>query len=321
MLKDRADVGVLVVEPKWCWSDGKTQCDLPTKPVSCPVQKPELNTCGLSTIVQADWKHAYAVVSADCLGSMTIHHEVAHLIGGNHARPTAPHTRGPVYARAYIDADSRLTAPWMTLLGSKMECAKCLRRNMFSSPIGTTVVPRRKELGGGTLVRKLSNGLADNRRAIADRMEEVAEFGETRLRDHCEHNTTRSFIPFRFNVPNLRLAQRSALADAAAPNRQLAELQGEVRDYFELCGKGRLRVVGHADSVPGPYPGYNLELSRERARLVAEWLQEAKAIPAAGVQICVEARGADSPNSSAKDESSRAQNRRVDVYADGETSC
>ncbi|MGQ8776528.1 type VI secretion system protein TssL, long form [Serratia sp. NA_112.1] len=79
--------------------------------------------------------------------------------------------------------------------------------------------------------------------------------------------------------------------------------------------KGRVRVIGHSDSMGINKPGLpnNQVLSEKRAASVATLLQQAGI---AAADIRVEGRGDSDPVASNQTAEGRAQNRRVDIFVD-----
>jgi uncharacterized repeat protein (TIGR01451 family) len=109
-----------------------------------------------------------------------------------------------------------------------------------------------------------------------------------------------------------------AKTDLLPPDeRALRELVAAWRDARNV----RMRVVGHADHSPivgklrDIFPD-NYALSEARARVVADYLAQALNLPADRVKTA--GYGSDDPIAPGRDAASLAQNRRVEIYLDGE---
>jgi outer membrane protein OmpA-like peptidoglycan-associated protein len=77
---------------------------------------------------------------------------------------------------------------------------------------------------------------------------------------------------------------------------------------------GVVDVIGHTDSRPTAYPGGNLELSRSRARTVADALVHDPTGPLSSARLgVVDGRGDAEPVDLGTSEAALARNRRVEV--------
>ncbi|CAM3388840.1 OmpA family protein [Pontibacter korlensis] len=89
------------------------------------------------------------------------------------------------------------------------------------------------------------------------------------------------------------------------------KLQQIAEELKSLPPNGPIRVFGHADARAGEE--YNVELSRERANAVKDWLRNEGGI--ASNRLSIEAMGEDAPRASNDTERGRQLNRRVAIVA------
>lgn len=108
-----------------------------------------------------------------------------------------------------------------------------------------------------------------------------------------------------------RVAVRDILFefDSAEIISESADALATISDVLAQNEDLELLIVGHTDNV-GDFE-YNLNLSMQRARSVAQWLQDEHAVDADRLQPA--GAGPMAPVASNRDESGRTQNRRVEL--------
>ncbi len=110
--------------------------------------------------------------------------------------------------------------------------------------------------------------------------------------------------PLRNAVSVLNI--RYSSADSGLDDNEKRRLR-EVATLLSACPGARLRITGHTDSL-GSAPG-NLLLSRERARIVGEFLVSAGAAPSA---VAADGAGESEPLANNATEEGRERNRRIE---------
>jgi hypothetical protein len=116
--------------------------------------------CGLSTRVAPDAEDAYFVVHYACAAiTISIAHEIGHILGARHDRLTDPINTPFAYGHGYVDG-----AKWRDIMSYAESCDGCLRVPYWSNP------------------RVLYNGeptgtpMEDNARVILEQAERVSKF-------------------------------------------------------------------------------------------------------------------------------------------------
>ena len=118
------------------------------------------NGCGLSTRVGADAEEAFFVVHHACATlTMSIAHEVGHILGARHDR-TVDESNAPfAYAHGYVNG-----AKWRTMMSYKEGCGGCPRIPYWSNP---RVFYKGEPTG---------TAASDNARVILEQAERVSKF-------------------------------------------------------------------------------------------------------------------------------------------------
>ena len=116
--------------------------------------------CGLSTRVGADAEEAYFVVHHSCATiTMSIAHEVGHILGARHDRAIDGVNSPFPYGHGYINGTK-----WRDIMSYQQACNGCLRIPFWSNPRVTY-----KGEPTGTLTE-------DNARLILEQAERVSKF-------------------------------------------------------------------------------------------------------------------------------------------------
>jgi len=118
------------------------------------------NGCGLSTRVAPDAEDAYFVVHYACAAiTISIAHEIGHILGARHDRLTDPINTPFPYGHGYVDG-----AKWRDIMSYEESCDGCLRIPYWSSP---RVLYNGEPTGTPT---------EDNARVILEQAERVSKF-------------------------------------------------------------------------------------------------------------------------------------------------
>jgi hypothetical protein len=116
--------------------------------------------CGLSTRVAPDADDAFFVVHYSCAAiTISIAHEIGHILGARHDRLTDPTNTPFAYAHGYVN-----TGKWRDIMSYAESCDGCLRIPFFSNP---------RVLYKGEPTGTLSE---DNARVILEQAERVSKF-------------------------------------------------------------------------------------------------------------------------------------------------
>jgi len=116
--------------------------------------------CGLSTRVGADAEEAYFVVHHSCATlTISIAHEIGHILGARHDRVTDDNNTPTPYAHGYVNG-----AKWRDIMSYQQGCNGCPRIPFWSNPrISYKGEPT------GTVAE-------DNARVILEQAERVSKF-------------------------------------------------------------------------------------------------------------------------------------------------
>jgi hypothetical protein len=118
------------------------------------------NGCGLSTRVGADAEEAYFVVHHSCAATtMSIAHEVGHILGARHDRAVDANSSPFPYGHGYVNGTK-----WRTMMGYNEACGGCPRIPYWSNP---RIIYKGEPTG--TLA-------TDDARVILEQAERVAKF-------------------------------------------------------------------------------------------------------------------------------------------------
>ncbi|MDJ0938340.1 MAG: OmpA family protein [Woeseiaceae bacterium] len=191
----------------------------------------------------------------------------------------------------------RLSAAWLLLLGPTLVSAPAVAKGVEEAPVGEAV---EKHLSPD---EPFMQWVQDPERVDAD----MADMIVTR------ETTAEAFETIKLSnlVPPVHF--ESGVADIPSETVvMLSEILGRMQDRLNV----RVHLVGHADSQPLSLAlqeiyGDNEGLSRERAGEVAQYLQDALALPPEGVSY--EWRGDREPLATNLTPEGRAQNRRVEI--------
>jgi len=116
--------------------------------------------CGLSTRVGADAEDAYFVVHHSCASiTISIAHEIAHIIGARHDRTVDANETPFAYAHGYVNGTK-----WRTMMSYNEGCGGCPRIPYWSNP---------RIMYKGEPTGTASN---DNARVILEQAERVSKF-------------------------------------------------------------------------------------------------------------------------------------------------
>lgn len=277
MLEDAADVGVLVVDrlcvDKSGLIDERIECSGPSAALSCNALPQQREVCGLAAGIGPNIDRAFAVVEARCLANNTLHHELGHILGAQHANgtsdPSAP------TARAKIETDEALAETWITLVGSFDDCRKfrsesadrrkCHREVVYSDPDRTIVSAA---VAGPPIAHPAGSPERNNAAQVRRALPIVARFGEQRSMRRCAQFARTFEVSFPFNSPRLQDLSNEAPDGKKTQFGQIRLAAGQAASFLRLCSYAAIRVIGHTDDVPGPDPTYNDRLSHARAELV-----------------------------------------------------
>jgi outer membrane protein OmpA-like peptidoglycan-associated protein len=325
------DVKVLVVwnlcitrerqssSPNSCSGD-----DLETK--LCPVggagsEHPDASTayCGLAADIAAtDPSRAIAVVDASCLLVGVAYHEVGHILGGQHGDAGFPDALvGPDDARAYVDADSSLIEPYMSLMATARECpkAKCNILPAWSSGASGNQVQMQVANSTTPIMRPLGDQRHDNKSTILRNYPVVQGFADRRRNACTDWAKSLGFIvPFAFNSPIVRKngTLTNVRLDPASISKQVSEFSAQLDEYLVQCPVPYLTLTGFTDDKKGPNDTYNETLGAARATLIHTVLLNSLRSDTA-LSCDPQTMGAEKPRSSNLTASGRADNRRVEV--------
>jgi len=115
--------------------------------------------CGLSTRVAADSEDAYFVVHHSCAAiTITIAHEIGHLLGARHDRAIDASNKPFAYGHGYVNGK------WRDVMSYQQSCDGCVRIPFWSNP-------RVKYKGEPT-----GTDAEDNARVILEQAERVSKF-------------------------------------------------------------------------------------------------------------------------------------------------
>ena len=115
--------------------------------------------CGLSTRVAPDADEAYFVVHHSCAAiTISIAHEVGHILGARHDRGFDPRNQPFAYGHGYVNGK------WRDIMSYQESCGGCVRIPYWSNP---RVVYNGEPTG---------TPLEDNARVILERAEKVSKF-------------------------------------------------------------------------------------------------------------------------------------------------
>jgi len=115
--------------------------------------------CGLSTRVSSDSEEAYFIVHHSCAAiTISIAHEVGHLLGARHDRRIDPTNTPFAYGHGYV------TSKWRDIMSYKEACDGCPRIPFWSNP---RVLYKGEPTGTVT---------EDNARVILEQAERVSNF-------------------------------------------------------------------------------------------------------------------------------------------------
>jgi peptidyl-Asp metalloendopeptidase len=115
--------------------------------------------CGLSTRVASDSEEAYFIVHHSCAAiTISIAHEVGHLLGARHDRRADPNNTPFAYGHGYV------TSKWRDIMSYKEACNGCPRLPFWSNP---RVLYKGEPTGTQT---------EDNARVILEQAERVSNF-------------------------------------------------------------------------------------------------------------------------------------------------
>lgn len=116
--------------------------------------------CGLSTGVAAEADEAYFVVHHSCAAiTISIAHEVGHILGARHDRGTDGGNTPFPYGHGYVNGTR-----WRTIMSYKTDCDGCLRIPFWSNP------------RVGYMGEPTGTASEDNARVILEQAERVARF-------------------------------------------------------------------------------------------------------------------------------------------------
>ena len=116
--------------------------------------------CGLSTRVAPDAEDAYFVVHHSCAAiTISIAHEIGHILGARHDRNTDPSNRPFPYGHGYVNGTK-----WRDIMSYSLSCDGCLRIPYWSNP---RIFYKGEAMG--TLTE-------DNARVILEQAERVSNF-------------------------------------------------------------------------------------------------------------------------------------------------
>jgi peptidyl-Asp metalloendopeptidase len=116
--------------------------------------------CGLSTRVAPDAEEAYFVVHYACAAiTISIAHEIGHILGARHDRLTDPNNTPFPYGHGYVDGSK-----WRDIMSYAESCDGCLRIPYWSNP---RILYKGEPTGSLT---------EDNARVILEQAERVSKF-------------------------------------------------------------------------------------------------------------------------------------------------
>jgi hypothetical protein len=116
--------------------------------------------CGLSTRVAPDTEDAYFVVHYSCAAiTVSIAHEIGHILGARHDRMTDPNNTPFAYGHGYVNGTK-----WRDIMSYSQSCDGCLRIPYWSNP---------RVLYKGEPTGTLTE---DNARVILEQAERVSKF-------------------------------------------------------------------------------------------------------------------------------------------------
>jgi peptidyl-Asp metalloendopeptidase len=116
--------------------------------------------CGLSTRVGADAEDAFFVVHHTCASiTISIAHEIAHIIGARHDRAVDANETPVAYAHGYVNGTK-----WRTMMSYNEGCGGCPRIPYWSNP---RIMYKGEPTG---------TAAADNARVILEQAERVSKF-------------------------------------------------------------------------------------------------------------------------------------------------
>jgi outer membrane protein OmpA-like peptidoglycan-associated protein len=320
------DVKVLVVWNLCVVQDlyGRTldPCGLEVANRVCPTDEgylkhpdPAKAYCGLAADIAPDDPHqGVVVVDAACLLDGTVHHEVGHVLGGQHGNDDGPDiTVLPDSARAFADTDKSLSAPYISLMGTVRECpsSKCLFPPAWSSARPERLIEMKmtdKSIG----LRPLGDKDHDNEATVIGRYPIVAQFAQSR-RNACEITPQGFVLPFDFNSPVVhRDGTLTNVKIYSTRTKQFVEnLAAALDSYGVDCPPPQIEISGHTDDRKGKYDEYNMELSISRAMIVRTLLEPLG--ENRGKLCSPRGYGAEVPLFRDNTPNGRASNRRVEV--------